>query len=134
MGRSGCDAYLACRVGRLSLYDEEFDQLCWSLKSAVEGWILTIGAQPMLAKSLDSFPLVESRVPCLWLIMILELTEELVQRMGVLFRHVVFEEVCGVHNKAEINFGAVLSCEHRMFARMSIDGFLGIGKTVRWKR
>lgn len=55
---------------------------------------LTVCPFPVLAKSLDPISLDESGLPSLWLFVLLQLAEKLVQSIFVLPGHVTLEEVC----------------------------------------
>ena len=93
---------------------------------------LTVSPFPVLAKSLDTISLNESRLPGLWLFVLLQLAEKLVQSVLVLPGHVVLEEVCDVEQQVDGNLPFIAEIEHWEVVGVTVDGELTVRQSQGW--
>lgn len=80
----------------------------------------------MLAKPLDTIALNESRLPRLWLLVLLESAKELVQSALFLPGHVMLPKVGKVEQQVGGNLPLIAKVEQWEVVRVAVDGELTI--------
>ena len=93
---------------------------------------LTVSPFPVLAKSLDTISLDESRLPSLWLFVLLELAEKLVQSVLVLPSHVILKEVRDMEQQVDGNLPFNAEIEHWEMVGVTVDSELTVRQSKRW--
>ena len=86
----------------------------------------------MLAQSLGTVPLNESGPPSLWLFVLLELAEELVQSALVLAGQVVLPEVGDVEQQVHGNLPFIAEIEHWEVVGVTVDSELTVRQPKGW--
>ena len=86
----------------------------------------------MLAKFLGAISLDESGLPSLWLFVLLELAEKLVQSVLVLPSHVILKEVGDMEQQVGGNLPFIADIEHGEVVRVTVDSELTVRQSQGW--